>query len=89
MKYEIDEQNAIRVYNEGETVPFAYQPDWPDTTPWADADEAKAWAELLIESMQNPDSEFIPGVSPDKHPRPRPEPVEYDFETGEPVEPEA
>ena len=85
MKYEIDENNAIRIFNNGETVPFGYQPDWPDGTPWANVDEAKDWAELLIESMQNPDSEFLPGMSPDNHPRPRPEPVRYDPETGEPI----
>jgi len=49
MKYEIDENNAIRIFNNGETVPFGYQPDWPDGTPWANVDEAKDWAELLIE----------------------------------------
>lgn len=74
MRYEIDETNAIRVYNDGETVPFCFQPDWPDTTPWADRAEAENWAQLLIESMQNPDAEFIPGVSPDKHPTPKPQP---------------
>ena len=88
MRYEIDENNAIRVFNDGEDVPFAYQPDWPDATPWANKAEAKAWAELLIESMENPESEFIPGTSPDNHPKPRPEPVQYDPNTGEPISPE-
>ena len=78
--------NKSYVYlQDGEDVPFAHQPDWPDATPWADADEAKAWAELLIESMQNPKSEFIPGTSPSNHPRPRPEPVEIDPVTGQPI----
>ena len=85
MRYEIDDKNAVKVYNDGQNVPFAYQPDWPDTTPWADADEAKAWAELLIESMENPNSDFIPGTSPENHPRPRPEPARYDPDTGEPI----
>jgi len=86
MRYEIDKNNAVRIFNNPENVPFVFQPDWPDTTPWADADEAKDWAELLIQSMQNTESEFIPGTSPDNHPRPRPEPVEIDPETGEPIE---
>jgi len=88
MRYEIDENNAVRVFNDGEDVPFAYQPDWPDATPWASKAQVKDWAELLIESMQNPESEFIPGTSPDNHPRPRPEPVQYDPNTGEPISPE-
>lgn len=86
MRYEIDKENAVRVFDDGQDIPFAYQPDWPDMTPWANKAEAKAWAELLIESMQNPASEFIPGTSPVNHPRKRPEPVELDPETGLPVE---
>jgi len=86
MKYEIDQNNAIRVFTDGQDVPFAYQPDWPDATPWASKAEAEAWAQLLIKSMQNPETKFIPGTSPDNHPRPRPEPVEIDPETELPVE---
>jgi hypothetical protein len=74
MRYEIDSKNAIRVYDDGQDVPFAYQPDWPDATPWASKKEAKAWAELLIVSMQNLESEFLPGASPSNHPKLRPEP---------------
>lgn len=85
MRYEIDNKNAIRVFNDGEDFPVAFQPDWPDTTPWASADEAKQWAELLIESMENPESEYLPGISPDEPKRLRPEPVEIEPETGLPV----
>jgi len=85
MRYEIDKNNAVKIYNDDEDFPFAFQPDWPDTTPWANADEAKSWAELLIESIQNPYSEFIPGTSPENHPKPRPKPVLYDPNTGEQI----
>jgi len=74
MRYEIDNNNAVRIFDDGEEIPFTYQPDWPDTTPWKNAEEAKNWAEIMIEAMQNPDSEFIPGTSPDNHPMPRPKP---------------
>ena len=75
-RYEIDAQKAIRVWdnenpNEND-APFAFQPDWPDTTPWASKAEAKAWAELFIESLEDPESEFVPGDNPDNHPKPRP-----------------
>jgi hypothetical protein len=74
MRYELDQNNAIRVWEDGQDLPFAFQPDWPDTTPWANKEEAKSWAELLILSMEDPTSEFVPGDSPSNHPKPRPEP---------------
>jgi hypothetical protein len=77
-KYEIDEPNAIRVwdlenFNELD-APFFFQPDWPDTTPWASKEEAEDWALVFVESLENPESEFMPGNGPDNHPAPRPEP---------------
>lgn len=78
LKYEIDKSFAIKVWdldtpNEND-APFLLQPDWPDGTPWANREEAKAWAELLIKSLENPDSEFIPGNSPEEPKVLRPEP---------------
>lgn len=75
-RYEVDAQKAIRVWddenpNEND-APFFFQPDWPDATPWASKAEAKAWAELFIESLEDSESEFVPGENPDAHPKPRP-----------------
>lgn len=77
--YEINETNAIRVWDT-ETpnelnAPFFLQPDWPDATPWADRAEAEAWAQVFIESLVNPESEFIPGDSPNEPKKLRPEPT--------------
>lgn len=77
-RYEVDEQNAVRIWNtdapNGEDAPFIYQPDWPDTTPWGSREEAAAWAELFIESLTNPDAELLPGDSPAEPTKPRPLP---------------
>jgi hypothetical protein len=56
MRYEIDSDNAVRVWNDGEETPFLFQPDWPDGTPWADAQEAESWAIAKIEEIENPDA---------------------------------
>jgi hypothetical protein len=77
-RFEIDNENTIRIWdnetqNEDE-APFMFQPDWPDVTPWADAAEATDWAEVFIASLENPESEFVAGNSPDAHPAIRPEP---------------
>ena len=63
-RYEIDEKNAIRMWddeNPTETgAPFLYQPDRPDVVPWADRAEAEAWAEALIVEMTTPAPEETP-----------------------------
>jgi len=76
--FEIDTDNAIRIWD-SETpnengAPFMFQPDFPDTTPWADAAEATDWAEVFIASLVDPESELVAGNSPDTHPAIRPEP---------------
>lgn len=75
-RYEIDELNAIRIWDEAkpneENLPFLFQPDWPNAAPWGDRAEAEAWAELYIESLANPESEFVPGASPEEPRKPRP-----------------
>lgn len=53
MRYEIDENNAVRIFNEGEDIPFIFQPDWPDYTPWADKAEAEVWAVAKITELTN------------------------------------
>lgn len=74
-RYEIDKDNAIKVWdnenpNEND-APFLLQPDWPDNTPWANKTEAESWALAFIESLENPESEFVPGESPDRPLKPR------------------
>lgn len=88
-KIEINNDKEVRIYNteNNATTPFFLQPTWPDGTPWTDKAEAQNWASVLVESWENPKSEFIAGTSPDNHPRLRPEPVKIDPDTGEPIEP--
>ena len=89
-RYEIDEANAIRIWDEANPnelgAPSLYQPDWPNATPWASRAEAEAWALLFIESLENPESEFVPGESPDEPRKPRPEPEPEVIEDAEIVE---
>jgi hypothetical protein len=63
-RYEIDEKNAIRMWDDENPTqtgaPFLYQPDRPDVVPWADRAEAEAWAEALIVEMTSPAPEETP-----------------------------
>lgn len=77
IKYEIEkETNAVKVFYDESTVPSLYQPHYPDGTPWADVDDATAWAELYVASVVDesapyaPNSPGIPG-----EPKPTPEQI--------------
>lgn len=61
--YEIDELNAVRVWDiehpneNGE--PFFYQPHHPDGHIWVDRAEAQAWVDAFIEELLAP-PEVVP-----------------------------
>lgn len=60
MRYEINELNEIRVYQDDATVPFLFQPDYPDTTPFADRAEAEEWVRLYLLSLTDEDAPYAP-----------------------------
>jgi hypothetical protein len=59
MRYEITNENVVLVFNDGETVPFLSQPDYPNSDKWTKA-EAKAWAEIYIDSLNESDLFYAP-----------------------------
>ena len=64
LRYEIEEgTNAVRVFYPDADAPSLFQPDWPDQTPWTDAAEAEAWAQLYIASVEDEDAPYAP-ISP-------------------------
>lgn len=72
--YTIDGADAVSIFVEGQEAPIIFQPTWPDTTAWADAEEAATWAQAFISSMEDPEYEFVPGFGPEEPLRPKPEP---------------
>ena len=49
MRYTVDQNTfAINIYQDGENVPFQFQPDYPNTDPFESVEEASAWAEAAI-----------------------------------------
>jgi len=49
MRYEVNpETYAIKIYNDGDDVPFQFQPDYPNGDKFDSVNEASAWAELSI-----------------------------------------
>jgi len=59
MRYEIDENFAVRIFNDGDDVPFWYQPDYPNTDKFDSKEEAETWAKLAIASY-DPNEPYAP-----------------------------
>lgn len=47
-------------------VKWHSQPDWPDTTPWASEEEARAWAQTLLDWLSDQQLDEPTGVEPPK-----------------------
>lgn len=80
-RYEIDENNAIRAWDDGNPDelgrPFLLQPEWPNGIPWATRAEAEFWAEAFVKMMEDPkngrpgdgpDNAFIPWTEEENQP---------------------
>lgn len=59
-RYEIDSDNAVKIFYGDETVPSLYQPHFPSGEVWLDAAEATVWAELYIASMNDESAPYAP-----------------------------
>lgn len=70
MRYELDENNAISIFVDGQEAPVVFQPTWPNGAPWGSG-EAEAWAEQYILSFSD-ESADMPGLSPEQPTMPRP-----------------
>jgi hypothetical protein len=59
--YVIDSNTFIvNIYTDNQTQPIIFQPDWPNGTPWSSYEEAETWAQLCIESIENPSAPYAP-----------------------------
>lgn len=60
MRYEINPDTfAVSIFNENETVPFWFQPDYPNGDSFDSIEEATAWA-ILAKKAQESDTEPYP-----------------------------
>jgi len=51
MRYEVDSENfAINIYNDGDDIPFHFQPDYPNGDKFDSVEEASQWAEMSIDA---------------------------------------
>lgn len=69
-RYEIDENNALRVWNDQQTEPILFQPDYPNGNAWT-AEQAEAWAKIFIKSLTD-ETAPLAGPSAEEPTMPRP-----------------
>jgi hypothetical protein len=77
LRYEIEaETNAVRVFYPDSDVASLYQPDYPNGTPWENAEAAEAWVKLYIASIEDEGAPFAPaGPGMDGELKPTPEQI--------------
>jgi hypothetical protein len=62
VRYEIDTDNAVKVFYPDSHVASLYQPTWPNGDAWTDAAEAKTWAELYLASINDESAPYAPNA---------------------------
>ena len=61
-RYELDANNAVKVFYPDSDVASLFQPTWPNGDAWADAAEATAWAELYLASINDEAAPYAPNA---------------------------
>lgn len=59
MRYEVNDENAVSIFQDGADVPFWFQPHYPNGDTFDTKAEAEAWAVLAMAS-QSDDQPFPP-----------------------------
>ena len=62
VRYEIDSDNAVKVFYPNSDVASLFQPTWPNGDAWADAAEATAWAQLYVASINDETAPYAPNA---------------------------
>lgn len=58
--YTVDSNNTVKIFSDAQTEPVIIQPNWPNGTPWMSEVEAAGWAQLCINSIEDPEAPYAP-----------------------------
>jgi hypothetical protein len=76
MNYTIDEAFTVRVFTEGNDVPFLLQPTYPNQDKFDSHEEAEVWAKLFIASYSDEEPYAPNGKGLEGKPKPTAEEIE-------------
>lgn len=60
MRYEIDDQNHVRVWVEEQEAPVLFQPHYPNGTAWENREAAETWAAAYVAYVADPENVPFP-----------------------------
>jgi hypothetical protein len=60
MRYEIEDNNTVKIYDDINSEPFWLQPTYPNGDTFDSNEEASTWAELAIASQLDDSAPFPP-----------------------------
>lgn len=70
LNIEILEDNVVVIRKEGEENPVFVTPSWPNGQRFESPEEAIQWAEMFVDSVENPEAPFAPvGPGEDRLPK--------------------
>ena len=76
MRYEIENNNTVKIYDDINQEPFWLQPSYPNGDTFDSFEEAASWAELAIASQTDESAPFPPnGKGQTGLPKPTPEEI--------------
>ena len=58
--YTVDNNNVVKIFSNNQTEPVIIQPNWPNGTNWGSSEDASTWAQLCINSIEDPDAPYAP-----------------------------
>ena len=64
MRLVITEDLKVRIFRDGEDVPFFEQPYYPDQSPWADVNDCTEWGQGYLNWLLNAGAYPEPPLSP-------------------------
>lgn len=75
-RIEVLENNTVEIFNDAQEAPVIRQPNWPNQTAWANASEARTWAEQWVESVEDENAPYAAnGPGEERKAKPTPEEI--------------
>lgn len=71
MRYEVDQQNVVRMWDDLNDEPFLYQPHYPNMDSFDSKQEAEIWAQYKLEELTIKEAPEAP-IGKGYEPQPKP-----------------
>lgn len=59
-RYEVKDNHLVVIFKDSEEFPVLLMSTWPNFKPFETKEDAEGWAEMHIESLENPEAPYAP-----------------------------